>query len=366
MIKKSDGKIGTREFLALILLTIGLKQTDMTASILFPLGTTATWIMPLLSGVIVLLSFLVLLALLKLYQNKNIVDITFIITGKVFGFIIGVVLFLFMLGTTVLYVRNHADTMGIMYFPNTPTPVIVFLFLFVSFFIANRGIEAIGRTSWLTVPYLKIAFIIILVLLIGSLQWRNIYPIAGPGLSILLIESTKTSYLFGELLFFSILFPFVRSYENFRLASFIGFGFVVIELMLFFIVYIMIYDFPAVESIPFTFHQLTRIVDLGPVLGNIESFFIGFWAIASITRLAIYLFVTGALLASSLRLKEFEPLFLPLAGVVFFLALLPESNIESLLILGESAYYQFSWYFILVLPFILWIVDQVKKGGRYV
>ena len=365
MIKQSDGKIGTREFLALILITIGLKHTDMTATMLFPVGKTATWLMPFLSGLVTTASFLVLLALLKAYETKNIIEISYHVTGKVLGFLIGIILFLFMLTTTALYVRNHADIMGIIYFPETPTPVLLFLFLFVAFYIANRGIEAIGRTSWLTVPYLKVAFVFLLILIFGSIQWRNIYPLGGPGFTPLLYESTKESYLFAEIIFFSILFPFVRTYKNFRLASLLGLAITCLELMVFYIVYIMVYDFPAVENIPFPFQQLTRIADLGPVFGNMESFFIGFWAIASITRIAIYLFLTGALFAFTLKIKEFELLLLPIAGVVFFLAAIPISNIDSMLIMKESNIYQFSWFFILILPIILWIVDQVKKGRSY-
>ncbi|WP_096154941.1 MULTISPECIES: GerAB/ArcD/ProY family transporter [Bacillus] len=364
MIKHSDGKIGTREFAALILITIGLKQTDITPSILFPVGKTATWLMPIISGLMITFIVLVLIALLKKYKDKNLIEVSYIVTGKFFGFLIGVCLFIFILMTTVIYFRSHADIMGTLYFPKTPTPFLLFLFLLISWFIANRGIEAIGRTSWLTVPYIKLAFAGLILLVFTSLQWRNIFPLAGPGFYPLMFKSTKYSYLFAEVIFFTILYPFVRSHKEFKLASLIGIGIATAELVVFYIVYLMLYDFPSIEYIAFPFQQLARIVDLGPIFGNTEAFFIGFWAIAAITRLAIYLFLTTVTFTSTLRIKEFEPLILPFAGVVFFLALLPVANSDSVLFLQNNVLYHSNWLLLLGLPLILWVVDQVKSGGE--
>mgnify|MGYP005749271339 FL=1 len=364
MIKHSDGKIGTREFAALTLITIGLKQTDITPSILFPVGTTATWMMPIISGIIVTFIVLVLIAILKKYKDKNIIEVSYIITGKFFGFLIGVSLFSFMLMTTVVYFRSHADIMGTLYFPKTPTPFLLFLFLLISWFIANRGIEALGRTSWLTVPYIKLAFVGLIFLVFTSLQWRNIFPLGGPGIYKLAIESTRYSYLFAEIIFFTILYPFVRSHKEFKVASLIGITIATLELAAFYMVYLMLYDFPSIEYIAFPFQQLARIVDLGPIFGNTEAFFIGFWAIASITRLAIYLFLTTITFTSTIKIKEFEPLILPFAGVVFFLALLPIANSDSVLFFQNNILYHANWYLLLGLPLLLWVVDQVKSGGE--
>jgi spore germination protein (amino acid permease) len=365
MMKQSDGKIGTREFIALILLAVGLKLTDITPSVLYPFGKTATWMLPIVSGLLIIPPFLLLLSLLKRYKNKGLMDIIFHLTGKYIGFVIGMVLFIFMLVTTVLYSRSFVDVMGNLYLPKTPAIALYIVIMVGTYLITNRGLEAIGRTSWLVVPYLTIIFAVLLFFVWKDLNWRNLFPLGGSGMTEVIRGGTRHSFILGEIILFSILFPFVRTYKDFRLASLLGLGITLFEVVLFFAIYVMMYNYPSIESIAYPFQLLTRIVDLGPIFANAESFFLGFWVIASIVRLAIYLYVTVAIFSYTLRIKEFEPLLLPFAVVILFLGLIPESNIETLFVLRESLLFQINWLFILCLPILLWVIAQFK-GERVI
>ncbi|MFZ3590789.1 GerAB/ArcD/ProY family transporter [Bacillus sp. DJP31] len=364
MIKQSDGKIGTREFLGMIILTIGLKMSDITPATLFPFGKTATWMLPIISMFIVIVPYFLLLKVLGRYEGKGLIDIVFILTGRYIGFGIGFLLFVFMLTNTVLYTRSYSDIMGSMYFTKTPPIIIIFLFMFTAYFIANRGLEGLGRTSWLTVPYFIISLVVLVALIWTDLKWSHLTPILGSGPLELIVEGTKHSFILGEILLFAVLYPFVRTHKNFRTASLIGVGASAMLLVVFYAIFIMIYDYPPIESMTLPYQQLTRIVELGPVFGNSEVFFLGFWAIASITRLAIYLYVTVALFGSTLRIHEFEPLLLPFAAVIFFFCQIPESNIVSILLLRDNRLLQWSWFMIIGLPFLLFVISEFKKEGR--
>lgn len=360
----SNGKIGTRELLALILLTVGLKQTDVTPTALFPYGLTATWMFPIISAILLIVPFLLLLRVLKRHENKDLIQLTYDLTGNYIGFVISLLLFIFIFSTTVSYSRSTVDTLNTLFFPKTPQVILYVSLLAVGYFIASKGLEVLGRTSWLTAPYLFIALFILFVLLWHAMEWHHVKPFGGPGVGELLYEGGRHSYLVGEFILFTVLYPCLRSHREFRIASLLGIFIVTIELTIFYAAFLMVYGYPSVENIAFPFQQLTRIVDLGRVFSNAESLFLGFWAIATITRTAIYLYITVTIFAYMLKLKAFAPLFLPFTGVIFFLGLVPESNIENVLFLRESLLLQLNWLFILVLPVLLWILDNRRKRRR--
>ncbi|WP_202079920.1 GerAB/ArcD/ProY family transporter [Caldalkalibacillus salinus] len=355
--------VGVREFCALILITIGLKVADMTPVAMFPLGATATWLIPIVSVIVVFLSFLCLFRLLIASESVDVFDLVFKLTGQYMGFVISFLLFTFMFVTTVLYSRSFVNILNSMYFPTTPINV-VFLIVFVCiWFVATRGFESVARTAWLVVPYMTLAFVVLILFIWQDLRWDHLFPWQGMGVGEITEGGIRYSFLFGEVLILAIFLPFVRKVGQYKQATLIGLGVVLVELVFYLAVYVAMYNYPSVETIPYPFQQLTRVVDLGPIFTNMEALFIGFWAIAFIVRLAIYLYTTVYIFAKTLKLDDMRPMVFPLAVIFVFIGILPESVLEIIYILRDSLLYQLNWLMILLLPFGLWLLSKMK--GRH-
>ncbi|WP_456273287.1 GerAB/ArcD/ProY family transporter [Bacillus sp. AK031] len=360
MITPQDRRLGTRELFALITITLGIKFTDMTATLLYKETAQAAWMIPLISGMIMVIPLICILILLKHYGDRNIIDITYKVTGKFFGFLIGMTLFLIAYSSTVIDSRSYVDIMNTMYFPSTSSIHLYFVLVGSSYYLANRGLLAIGRTAWITFPYIKVSLFFIIILLWSELYFGYMFPIAGHGLKKIAVQGASYASITSDLLFFSILFPFFKSYKSFKKATLLGLGVSIVELMVFFAVFIMYFDYPSIEFIAYPFHEITRMVTFGRYVSHIEALFFAFWSVASLIRFAVYLYISTAFFGYTAKIKEFEPLILPFAVLAIMLGLLPENVAQNVLLLRNDIILMITSVLIFLIPVTLLIVAKLR------
>ncbi|MBU8880069.1 GerAB/ArcD/ProY family transporter [Bacillus sp. FJAT-29790] len=360
MIKVSDGKVGTREFISIVLLSTGIKLSDTSPNLLFTDGKNAAWTIPFLSFVILIVPFFILISLLKKHEI-GLMDLLSKLMGKIVGGIIGFCLFFIMFNSTVINSRGYVDIVNTMFYPKTPVPALLLMLLATSYFVSKRGLEMIGRTAWIVIPTILFSQLLLIAFVWKDIDWMHLFPIGGPGLKHIMKESITHSSIFGDIILLAAFYPFVRTFKDFRLASLLGFGISCLQIALFVAIYVMVFDYPEIINMAFPFQQLTRMASIGETLTHIEALFLGLWLISSVIHFAIYLYLSAFFFAGALRIKEFELLLLPLAGLAFFLGLVPE-NIFQL-----NQYREFFLIIItsmlIFLPVFLWIADR-WKGRR--
>ena len=361
MIKRSDGKIGAREFTSLIIMVMAIKAADMTPVTLFKQGITATWMFPIIWAAVMIGPFLLTLRLLKAYQDKNIIEITNHLVGKYIGFIINMTFVVILLSATVLNSRSYTDIVKAVAFPRTPLVYIHLLAFIGIFLVANRGLEGMGRISYLLLPYIKIVLLFLVFFVWGNLDWGYLYPLQGPGITKVIKNGINTSTLVAEFMVFAVIFPYVRNYRDYKISSFLGFGIALVEISFFLALYVALFDYPAIGKISFPFHQTARLVRVAGFISNVEGLVLATWIIAAIIRFAFYVYGLAATFSYAVGLKEFEPLILPISTVVFLLGLIPDNPIVTILIFRSSILIRYSWYIFFIVPILFWVMAW-RKG----
>lgn len=361
MIKLNDGKIGAKEFFAMIIFMIGIKFKDGTPELLYEAGKNAAWMMPLFSLVFLLVPFLMLLSLLKKHQT-GFLELIFKLTGNHVGSILILLLFVLFFGSVTVNYRIHAEIISTLFFTKTPVAILVFVIVAASLYIAYLGLETIGRISWLILPTFFALMIVLIAFTWRQINWGFFFPIEGPGLAAVLRESVKHSAIISEVILLSALYPFLQKERDFRSSFSIGIVFSCIQLAVFLVLLVLVFDFPGVANINFPYQQLTRFVTIGPIISHAEGLFLGFWSIVTAIHFAIYLILLVFLFARLLRLKENARLLIPLAGIIFFLSLFPENVFQ--LTEYRKAYIAFKSWFAFCLVILLWVLDKWKGWKR--
>lgn len=361
MIKLSDGTLGKREFFSIVLFTVGIKFSDATSDMLINYGKNAAWMIPILSGLVVGIPLLILLGLLKKHQNQGLIELIRNLMGKYVGFAVGLVLFLIMLAGTIINSRNYIDIVNSMYYQKTPIYYLFLALLGVCCYVANRGFETIGRMAWIIFPYIQFIIILLVISVWEDSNWEHLFPIAGPGFDQIIMKSVSHNSIFGDLILLAAFYPFVKSHKVFRFATIIGLSFSCLQIAFFIAVYVLVFDYPAVEHLAYPFHQLARSASIGQIITNVESLFFGFWIISTVIHFSISLYLCAVLFAKTVSMDEFEPLLLPISGLVFMVGLLPPNvtvsiSFREILLQGASV-------ILLVLPLVLWVLDR-WKGRR--
>lgn len=363
MFKLTDDKIGKKEFLAMIIIMFYSKVTDSTPTIFFKQGKNAGWITPLISAVIMFISLSIILYLIKKYDGKGLIDVIYLVLGKYLGFILTMMIMVTFLVFTFTNSRSYVAILVILFFPKTDIRIIYFFLMLTSVFIASRGLKGIGRMAKIFFPYISIAMISILFLAWGNSKIEFLYPLQGSGILTLLKSGFMLNSVFAEIVILTIFAPMIKDYKEFKTSAVLGFWLSVVNMICFFAVYVMNFDYPAIIIINYIFHTLTRFISIGRFFTNVESIFLLFWIIIAVTRYAVYLYALSGIFAYGLKTTKVEPLIPAFAAIAFLLGLLPENHIIAVQVIRVFNLYATSILFV-VFPLLLLIVSAFR--GRII
>ncbi len=350
---QNNGYLRIKEIIAMVLLLVGIKLSDSTPTLLAQKAQNGFWLIPLLSFICIFPGFLLMLYLLKKYQDKNLVELVETLTGKWIGKSIGLLLFLFAFFSLTLDSRNYIEQIKLLYFPESPTVMIFFLFIGIVFFGAKKGIEVIGITSWIFLPVIKVSAILVVMLVFGDMVFQRVFPIFGSGLPSILSEGVKKASIFAELFFLLIAYKVTKSTSMFPKGMIVASLLTILEMTIFYFIYISVFDYNSIEKIAFPFHDITQFINFGQFLTNIETIFMVFWLFAAFLKFIIFIYITTWIFGEIFAIRNFEPLLLPFCFLVIMIGLLPFNTVMNELVLRETLLTIMSPFFI-ILPYLLW------------
>ncbi|SDK23684.1 GerAB/ArcD/ProY family transporter [Sediminibacillus albus] len=356
---KKESRLGAREGFAMITMMIGVKISNTTPSMFAQTGANAFWLMPLISMSVILPSVILLYYLLKRYKDKNLVELTEHILGKHVGKFVAFLLFVIFFTLLAIEGRSYTEQLKMLYFPESPTPFIFFIFFMIAFYGAKRGLETIGSTAWAFFFYIKASVILLAFLALREVIFARIFPIFGNGLVPLLTEGAKKASLFSDIFLLAMAYTAFDSTKKFRKGVFSGFAFVFLEMTFFFLLYCTIFDYNSIDKVAFPFHEITQYVNMGNFFTNIETFFMIFWLFAALIKYMIYLYLISWIFGAVFNIKEFEPLILPFAFFGIVAGMVPENAVINELVF-KSNFMDMITPFLIFFPFLLWVTAKFK------
>src|SRR5690625_370146 len=292
---------------AVALIFVSLKATDSTPTLIAQKTQNATWIVPIISFLLILPSFLLMIYLLKKYNNKNLVELFEAVTGKWIGKLLGFVIFLFCMSALMFESRNYIDQIKVLYFPNSPLEILFFLFIGVVFFGAKKGIEVIGFTAWISFPIIQFTAFVVIILISGEVILQRVFPIFGSGLGAVQTQGYSKAAIFGELFVLLIAYNATKESHMFRkgvlLAAFVS----LFEIVIFYFVYITVFDYNSIQKAAFPFHDINQFISFGNFFTNIETVFMIFWLFAAFLKFIILIYFSAWIFGAIFNLKNFEP-----------------------------------------------------------
>jgi spore germination protein KB len=354
----SKGKIGIKEFIAIIILSIGTKLTDDTTVILYKHMENAAWMSPIIICALSLIPIYLLIKVLSIYENKNLADVITHLFGRFFGFFILSILWFILFFALTIDSAVYTDIISTMYFDNTPAIVIYALLIAVSTYGAKKGIEHIGSVAWSVIFWIKFSLLAALILTLKQGEFLFLFPIFGNGLWEVVKESSLRSSINADFLYLGLIFPYLKSKKDFKKGTWIALGIIMTELSFSLAAFVMLFDYKGIQMMDFPFHETIRYIEVG-FLENIETFFFPFWLVASFIRFAVYLYLTAILFGSLFSIKNFEHLIPSIATLVVFLGMIPENPTFAIFHLRENLLLFTTPIFIL-LPCLLWLAAKLK------
>lgn len=356
--KQNKGKIGIKEYLAIIFLSVGTKLTDDTPALIYENAKNAGWIALLLIGLVSIIPVFFMIKVFSVHREKNLHEIIVHLFGRFIGNIVSILLLVGGVAALIVDSGVYTDIISSMYFSKTPTIIVYIILMFVCAYGAKRGFEQIGTAAWLLLPYIKITLLIALLFTFKAGSIGYIFPLWGEGKLSIAKAAAKNVSIYADFLFLGLVAPLVSSFKDFRKGTILALIFVTVELCMALVAFVVLFDYTTAEMLSYPFHETIRYIQIG-FLTNVETLFFPFWLVATFIRFSFYLYLCAILLGGILKIKEFEYLIPLMTTIVILIGAAPESPSITLSSAREIILQLLSPAYI-ALPPLMWVLAKIR------
>jgi spore germination protein (amino acid permease) len=354
-----EGKIGPREAISLVTITISSKVLLSSPGDLIALVGTAGWYTTLISASAAAIGFQFIYLLMKRFPDKSLVEVSEMVLGRVLGAVCMIILASFLFFTGVLNSRELVETSIIYDYPQTPPSVILLFIILVLGVIAYLGLEALARTAGMWSMALLVGFLSIFVLAIPFYNTAYLFPILGYGLGKSIAHGVIRSSAYGEVVILAVIANSLQGSKYIKRAGFISLAISggLISLALFCYTFFAGYNYLVENAVPLL--KLTQQIQFGRFFQRFESIYLFSWVISVTISAAATFYACVSVYCKVFKITDQKPLIIPFL-VLFFVAGMSMPDFAHVLMLVKFARrYGLIVYFIL--PFLVWLVAVLRK-----
>lgn len=360
-----EGKFGVQEGIALLTITITSKVFFSSPSIVVGKVGTAGWYMTIISVFVAFLTLFLIVQLLKIYQNKSLMEVYEIVYGKALGKILSLILFITILITVAANTREFIEIMKVYDLPQSPPSYLLLLLLTVSCILAYWGLETIARFSKLMVFFLLFSYIVVLLLSIQLYETHRLFPILGHGLDKTFWYGIQRSSAYGEIILIGVIIGSLHGVQHAKRIAYISLlisGLIVSSALLSFS---LAFPYYTGEEITAPIYLMVSLIEYGEFIQRIEPIFFFVWNISTTISVSFLFYCLILIYAYIFTLDDKRPIIIPIGIITYFLALLPLNIIQITEVLVD-AIRSYGWIFYFIPPVITLSIEKIKRkyGGR--
>ncbi len=355
-----DTKISTKEAIMLII-SIIIAHTIVTLP--------ATLLKNSKSGILVNIVYVSILALLfafilyrlfKNFQSQDIFDISDYLGGPFLKNLIGIIFIIYFISSSGILLRNFAEGLKVIYFPNTNI-----LFIILSFIITICITNSLSFRSNIKVISIILPFVIVSIffLFIGNLpsfSFERVLPILGEGFFNTFVVGTGNIIAFSGISCLYIIPPLLKKPEDFKKIALTGIAISALYLILCVSTLLFMFSFFLKVDEILPLYTAASYIEYGSFFQRLDSIFLLIWMLEICCYLTITSKFSSIIFKKITNLKYQKPLTFVFPLLIFSVALLPKTVAISKL-LGNILYRFISLSVVFCLGFVILLLANIKK-----
>ncbi len=356
-------KFGHREAITLLTISSIARIFLSMPRQLVEIAGQSAWLSSVSGLILALLQVMILYLVLKPYPDKNIVEITLSVLGKILGTSFNIVYMVFFIVVAAIFTRTFAETLILSALPRTPISVIIISYILIALVGSYIGLSGLAKSSAITYPVVIVGMLILLLSLITLWDVTRLFPIMGQGAFDVFVRGGLIAGGISEILIAAVIVKSFKGSDPFRKVSL---GFVIRSfawLTFFELVLLLTFYWDVAQELTIPFYNISNQIHIGRYIQRIEAILIVIWGYVSMVKVSLLLYVLTDIFSDTFRLHDRKPLALPFALIVFTVSLLPPDLPTSIEI--ESTLIRlWAWFPTMVLPLIILIVDRLRNRGK--
>jgi spore germination protein KB len=357
-----EGRFGVQETVCLLVITIAAKVFFSSPTYVVQIVGTSGWLMTSISAVTTGVVFFFSYTLIKLFPNRNLMDINSIVLGKIVGSVLSLTISLGLMLTAGINLREFTEIMNVYVLPSSPPIFIVYMFIAALIVLCYLGLETIARFSKLLAYVLLFGFILIIILGIKDYDINNVFPFWGHGFHQTLINGIKRSSAYGELMIIFVIAKSLQGKEYIKKAGILSLIFSGLIIAISLLSFSMTFPYYVGQEITAPIYLLSSIIEYGFFFQRVESLFLIIWIICSLISITASFYMSLYINAYILKLDDKKPLIIPYAVILAVITLVPQSIIQTLNMVQNIREYGWILFFIPSLATLL--VAKIRQIPR--
>lgn len=260
------------------------------------------WISVLATGIAAIFLASLIVVLLRRYSNKCIYDITKLLFGKIAGFAINFLIFLYLLATTAGSLMIFLDYLEITLFPLTPPIVMALLIIMPSIYMVWQGMKTVARFKMTTLFAYAIA-VIYIILILKEMKLSFLLPV-GEADFLPLLSSMKTSFFaFIGLELIAVFYSEISDKKNALKYHVYANLFSMLFIMLIVLACTAIFGESYLSVLSLPLFNLSRVYN-APIIERVDLYMISTWFIAMGCSLRAYMMAAYYSLGKVFKFKK--------------------------------------------------------------
>ncbi|KPD00683.1 Spore germination protein YndE [Geobacillus sp. BCO2] len=303
------------------------------SAIVIPLGVSAkqdVWIAILLGLALGLLVFSVYGRLFRCYPDQPLVGYIQHIVGAPLGKLLGIVYVTYFLYIAARVLRDFGELLLTFAYPETPLFVLNAIMALVVMYGAYKGLEVLARTGELFLAMLYVMALagFVLVFVSGVMDLSQLEPVLEEGWGrVWKTVFTETLYVpFGEMIVFTMLFPYVNNPAKVSRAAVIGMALTGLNLAVIAAINMIVLGPDGASRSSFPLLDTIRRIQVAHFFERLDVLFMIALIIGGFFKISIFFYagVVGA--AHLFGISKHQRIVYPLGLLVLLLSIAIASN----------------------------------------
>lgn len=262
----------------------------------------------------------------------------------------------------VLVLRQYAENTLLTALPYSEFSIIIAAYALVIGVLVYIGVEGISRVSYLFLPFIIVALLFVVALLIPFYNVNRLAPFAGMGVSNSLYNGLASAGVNIGVMVVAILAPSFQNTRTMFAGALFGLGMSSFLRSLAVMVYVMVFGVTVGREKILPFFEMARTAYLSRYVQRIESLFIVLWVISGVLALAIDLFAGLYCLTRLTNMPALRPLIPIVTLTLAEIAMVPPDIYTAIYLFQLLIpFYNIGIY---IIPVILLAALLIKRKGK--
>lgn len=354
-------KISLVEAIALILIIIINKLSiNLPQSILNSCGSSAI-LNAIYISIIAILATLIIVKLFKKFPNSDIIDVSEFLGGKFLKYLIGIILFIYIIFICAILLRDFSEIIHILYYMDTPIIYLLSFFIVVCAISNLLGGKSVLKTNVIFCAIMVVSFIISFLSVLPSITPQRVFPILGYGAYNTFFNGLTNIYAFNGLIVLYFVPSMLNDSRDFKKASIIAVIISAVLLILATASLLLAFSFSTeIDSIS-SLYTLLATNEFGRYFQHPESVFVFTWTLSFMTYANVICMLLVNILQKLTNVKNKKPFVIPICIIILIVAMIPKSLMQLRDFNNFVQKYAVTPLVFIILPIILAIANLKYK-----